>query len=321
MIENKSVSIIIPVYNGEKHLSQCLYSLINQTHKNIKIIAVNDNSKDNSLKVLNEFAKSDSRITVINNKINHGVSFTRNCALEKTDTDYFCFVDCDDWVDPDYITTLLSLFDEDTAFTSCSYEYQKRTDRNFKNKKFFNKTFTIKEALSEVVSDKYLFGFPWNKMFRADTLKNNVRFDSDLYAGEDLVFCISYLLNTEKSNIKYTSKKLYHYTKTNGSASSMKCSVDKFNKQKNLFPTLENTKTVPKLSNNSDFCSKINSWIFLMSLQFTMYAKQLKLKNELIFFKNLSAKYLPDYKAQKKTYSSFRKYGVLMYNLIRLFIR
>ena len=320
MLKDKTVSIIIPVFNGEKYLPQCLQSLINQSHKDIRIFVVNDNSVDNSLSIATQFADKDNRITIIDNKKNRGVSFARNCALEKVDTNYFCFIDCDDWVEPDYISTLLNLFDNNTAFTCCGYKYQKRNNKNFKNKTFFNKTFTSEKALEEVVSDKYLFGFTWNKMFRSEALKQGIKFDQSLNAGEDLIFCISYLLNFPKSNVKYTSKKLYHYIKTKGSASGMSCNLQKFNNQKTLFDALENIKTLPELSNNKQFCSKINSWIFLMSLQFTVYSKKLKLKDEIKFFKNLSKKYLQDYKLQKNTYSSFRKHGVLLYNLIKMFI-
>lgn len=92
------ISIIIPIYNGEKYLSQCLESLINQTLKDIEIICVNDGSTDNSLKILEEYAKKDKRIKIINKK-NAGLGAARNTGMKYANGDYIGFVDSDDWVD------------------------------------------------------------------------------------------------------------------------------------------------------------------------------------------------------------------------------
>ena len=316
----KEVSIIVPMYNCEKYLKECVDSLLNQTYKDIKVILVNDGSPDNSVEIAKEYAKQDKRVVVIDNKENRGVSSVRNDGLDKLDTEYFCFVDSDDRVEKDYVSTLLSMFDENTIFTACSYKYEKRNSKNFKSKKEKIITFTKNEALKEVVSDKTFFGFTWNKMYKKSIL-NGVRYNKEVHAGEDLIFNIDYIDNCPENGIaKFTTKKLYHYTKTKGSASGMSCSEKKFFRQKTLFNALEKIKTVKNHNKDEEFCSRINSWYFLMSLQFTVYAHNLKLKEEKNFFKQKSKEYLLDYKKNKKAYSTFRKCGVLLYYLIRIFM-
>ncbi len=92
------VSILIPVYNTSKYLSKCINSLINQTYKNIEIIAVNDGSTDNSKTLLEKFAEKDSRITVLSQE-NGGSSMARKTVLEHSTGDYVMFVDSDDYLD------------------------------------------------------------------------------------------------------------------------------------------------------------------------------------------------------------------------------
>ena len=97
--ETPLVSIIVPVYNTEEYLEECLNCLVNQTIKNIEIICIDDASTDDSLKILNLYAKSDDRIIVLNNETNIGQSTTRNLAIEKAKGEYITFFDSDDVID------------------------------------------------------------------------------------------------------------------------------------------------------------------------------------------------------------------------------
>jgi len=103
---DKKVSIIIPIYNTEKYLEECLESVINQTYQNLEIILINDGSKDNSLKICKEFQKKDNRIILID-KENSGVSNTRNVGIYASTGDYITFVDSDDIVEKDAIETMV----------------------------------------------------------------------------------------------------------------------------------------------------------------------------------------------------------------------
>ena len=94
------ISVIIPVYNVEKYLKECLDSVINQTLKDIEIICVNDGSTDNSLNILENYAKKDNRIIVISQK-NKGLSGARNTGLKYCSGEYVSFIDSDDYVSKD----------------------------------------------------------------------------------------------------------------------------------------------------------------------------------------------------------------------------
>ena len=96
--ETLKISIIIPVYNVEKYLHQCLNSVINQTYKNLEIICINDGSKDNSLIILNEYLQKDNRIVIVNQK-NSGVSSARNKGIRLSTGDFISFIDSDDYLD------------------------------------------------------------------------------------------------------------------------------------------------------------------------------------------------------------------------------
>ena len=101
------ISIIVPIFNGELYLEECLNSLVNQTFNDIEIICVNDGSTDNSMKILEDFQKKDSRIEIISQP-NQGVSIARNNGVNQANGEYVLFVDSDDWLDLDACAELYS---------------------------------------------------------------------------------------------------------------------------------------------------------------------------------------------------------------------
>ena len=105
-MEMPFVSIIVPVYNAQSHLSRCLESICGQEYKNLELIVINDGSKDKSLPVCEEFRKKDSRILLVD-KANSGVSDTRNLGLKLAGGKYVQFVDSDDYIAPDYTARLV----------------------------------------------------------------------------------------------------------------------------------------------------------------------------------------------------------------------
>ena len=105
------VSIIIPVYNVEKYLAQCLESVCGQTYKNLEIIVVDDESPDHSGEIAEEFAKKDSRVRVEHIK-NRGAAGARNVGLELCTGEYILFVDSDDWIELNMVEKLLAAIEE-----------------------------------------------------------------------------------------------------------------------------------------------------------------------------------------------------------------
>ena len=112
------VSIVIPVYNGEKYLSRCLDSVIAQTYSHIEIILVDDGSKDGSLNVCMNYASKDNRIYV-ETKENTGVSDTRNLGMSKAMGEFIVFIDCDDYVVSGYVEHLVTLMKEGIDLGIC----------------------------------------------------------------------------------------------------------------------------------------------------------------------------------------------------------
>ena len=106
--ESITVSIVVPIYNVEKYLEQCLNSLRNQTHKNLQIILINDGSPDNCKNICERYCKIDNRFQLIN-KDNEGLGYARNTGLEFADGKYVYFMDSDDYLNENAIETLLSV--------------------------------------------------------------------------------------------------------------------------------------------------------------------------------------------------------------------
>lgn len=103
------ISVIIPVYGVEKYIRQCLESVIKQTYKNLEIIVVNDGTKDNSMKIVEEYLV-DERIKVIN-KENGGISSARNRGIEEATGEYVSFVDSDDWLEIDLYERIVQILE------------------------------------------------------------------------------------------------------------------------------------------------------------------------------------------------------------------
>ena len=101
------VSVVIPVYNSGPFLRRCLDSVLEQTLKSIEVICVDDGSVDDSLEILREYARMDSRIHIIELAENHGLSFARNEGMDLASGTYLYFMDSDDWIDPDYLGEML----------------------------------------------------------------------------------------------------------------------------------------------------------------------------------------------------------------------
>jgi glycosyltransferase involved in cell wall biosynthesis len=255
-MENPEISVIVPIYNTEKFLKECLNSIINQTFKDIEIICINDGSTDNSLKILNTYAKRDKRIKVINQK-NEGLSVARNNGMNVAKGKYICFIDSDDWADKNYckkLYTTAEKFNSDFVMGE-SQVYSEKTKKIKKEwvgtiylpKELTNKSFNWK------IVKKDFFDLPitaWGKIYNSEFLrKNKIRFpERVLY--EDTPFYVECLIHAKKINI--LKKNLYFYRKESGKSimdqrgmevlsNGLKiCSiVEKILKKNNLYKTLE----------------------------------------------------------------------------------
>ena len=217
------ISIIVPIYNAETYLGQCIESLINQTYENIEIILVNDGSNDNSLKICNEYAEKDDRITVIN-QVNKGVSVARNAGIDNAYGQYITFVDADDYVIDDYCKILMDCMNKINVDLVYVGQYLLRNNQLIQiNKRMKDGFYLTKDILKDMIDDGNMCGFLLHSscavMYKAEIIKNcNVKFDSALKYNEDGYFNLMYCLNSKFVYIMQ-NRYLYIYRVNNNSAS------------------------------------------------------------------------------------------------------
>ena len=202
---NSLVSIIVPIYNVEKFIKRSIDSLINQTYKNIQIICVDDGSTDGSMKILSEY--QDERIIIVH-KENGGISSARNYGFKFVKGDYITFVDSDDWVEPEYIHTLIKQFTRGDIDISCiAFDYA--YDDHKKNYEYKMKKGVVKKnkALTLLCDGKTITNHVWNKMYRS-YLFSDVRFEEGR-TFEDIY--VMFKLFSKASKVSMVDKVLYHY--------------------------------------------------------------------------------------------------------------
>ena len=165
------ISIIVPIYNVEKYLPQCLDSLISQTYRDIEIILVDDGSPDKCPEICDAYAKKDARIKVVH-QINGGVSSARNTGLKASRGEYIGFVDPDDWVAPEmYEKMMEALADHKADLAICGYQYchadgsmivSKRDDAPMLRYSTHDPSCRMEQAVSqETVAGSLLSGIPF----------------------------------------------------------------------------------------------------------------------------------------------------------------
>ena len=214
------ITIIIPVYNVEKYLAECLDSVVNQTMRDIQIICVNDGSTDNSLTILQEYADRDSRIEIID-KPNGGVSSARNAAFPYIKGKYTQFVDSDDWIKLDTCEKIYHKAEESNACMVFFFLFREER-KGYCYKRLFPGDKTTVEEKSLLLS----FPSVGSQLWRTDFLfYHRLHFPEGLGLGEDLLFfwkgivlakCISllpeelyYYRDTPKSAVKCCGKLLF----------------------------------------------------------------------------------------------------------------
>lgn len=247
------ISIIVPVYNVKKYLSKCLDSLINQTLKDIEIICVNDGSTDNSLDILNEYAKKDERIVVIN-KENSGPGASRNLGIEKARGGYILFVDADDWIEKrtceicykrvkKYQVDMLSFCVNKVQGNKISpiYYYDIKDE----------KIISWKDISDKVFKSPF---HSWHYFMKRDFLiKNNIKYPEEIFWCEDVPFVLSCWLKV--NDVCFIPDRLYNYVQQQSSIT--KNNTHFFD----LFKLIPILKKIQPSQNNFLFNEMLSSWI------------------------------------------------------------
>ncbi len=206
-MQNKLVSIIIPVYNCEKYIEGAIESALNQSYSDIEVIAVNDGSKDNSKELIERLAEKDKRVILVDKK-NGGVSSARNAGIEAARGEYITFLDADDEYLPYALETMLTELESDTELLVCSHRkiWIKSHDCQYNNQNI------TKNDLYESFFDynKY-FHFCWGNIYLADIIKKNcLKFNENVSFSEDYEFNLNYIKHTDKI-LKVCDKLVYNY--------------------------------------------------------------------------------------------------------------
>ena len=165
------ISVIIPVYNVEKYIKECLESVVNQTFTDIEIICINDGSTDNSLSILEEYAKKDSRIKIINQQ-NSGLSATRNNGIKAAQGEFIGFVDSDDYIDLDFYEKLYDAAIKNNCDISCATIIRKRPNSekyrvHYTEEKIYT---TLEDKLKACSIPKCCY--VWNKIYKTGLIKD-----------------------------------------------------------------------------------------------------------------------------------------------------
>lgn len=219
------VSVIIPVYNVEKYLEECLDSVCNQTLTNIEIICVNDGSTDNSLDILKEYAKKDDRIKIISQS-NQGLSASRNNGLRRASGKYVYFIDSDDYID---LTCLEKLVGNAVSNDSDVVLFKFQNVDDYKNLHKRNVDFTIDDIFGEIDYNNFTFTYHdvrrhvMNSAFSACLKLYRKEFIGSFEFPEGLLFedvfvHVVVMLNAKK--ISFVPEFLYNYRSNPNSISN-----------------------------------------------------------------------------------------------------
>lgn len=214
-METKSpkISVIVPVYNVKKYLSRCIDSILAQTFTDFELLLIDDGSKDNSGKICDEYAKKDNRIRVFH-KENGGVSSARNVGLDNAGGEWITFVDSDDCLNMEFLSELIK-YDNYDHIIGGNIMFSERNINRGINKEVIIDLKSIEAARLDFGTDinsSIFFCYPWGKLYKTAIIEsNNIRFNIQMFLGEDLCFVLEYLSFCDNAIVVPYNNYLYRY--------------------------------------------------------------------------------------------------------------
>lgn len=319
-MESKSlISIIIPVYNVEKYLAQCLNSIIHQTYQHIEVICVNDGSLDNSKNILEEYASKDNRIKIISQD-NQGLSAARNRGMREASGKYLMFVDSDDWIDLCTCEKAISLAEKNNA-DLVFWSYTREYDGVSKEKLLFWKDETVFDEI-QVKTELHrrlagLLGeelkYPdyanaietaWGKLYlTSELIENQIKFvDTKEIGTEDALFNL-YVLGYVKKAV-YIRKCFNHYRKNNNTSLTSKYKKNLYSQWQHLFDLLAEYITVNRLPYEYEQALNNRIALSILGLGLNILTSDYSKKKKIELIKNIirSDRYQKAYKALEFKY-------------------
>lgn len=202
MTDSPLISVVIPVYNVEKYINQCLDSILKQTYSNLEILLTDDGSTDNSGNICDEYSRKDNRIKIFHQQ-NKGVSAARNNGIRHANGDFISFIDPDDFIDKDFYEYLLNqIHKSDSDIVFCSFRKVNEQEIPFSKKEEEQDsiaTYFRDDAVINCLRARNGFGmFVWNGLFKKKTVP---LFNEEIRICEDQDFSVAALLKAQKVSI------------------------------------------------------------------------------------------------------------------------
>lgn len=211
--KNNKVSIIVPAYNVEKYISDCIRSVLRQSYADFELIIVDDGSNDHTLELSRKFADKDERIQVIHQK-NGGSPSARNSGLKHATGEYILFLDSDDWLEDDCLEITLKEINQnhaDMVFFDYIQEFENKSIPKHSIKQYC--VYTKKEDNAFIYDMRTITA--WGKLYRRECIKD-IKFDEQMRTAEDVDFSFRAYDNVQRA--VYLNKPLMHYRVLNSSA-------------------------------------------------------------------------------------------------------
>ena len=225
-MKNSLISIVVPIYNVEKYLNECIDSIIAQTYKNIEIILVDDGSPDSCPVICDNWKEKDYRVKVIH-KENGGLSDARNVGIENAKGNYICFIDSDDYVEKNYVEELYNkIVTEEVKISQCGIKYVDDNHQIIKNVGYKNNCVLPGRKVIEDSCDKHFTEneVVWNRLYDINLFKNLKFPKGKLHEDEYITYKLLY--NEEK--IAIVSNCLYNYRQSDNSIMRSNYSLKRF---------------------------------------------------------------------------------------------
>lgn len=213
-MKEELVSVIIPVYNARKYIRNLLIDILNQSYKNLQIIIIDDGSTDDSLNIINEFARKDNRICVISIE-NSGPSAARNIGLNVAKGKFVRFIDADDRILPNSINEMVKVYNENEDVDLVIGNYRSIPSKYLVTGKKLENRIVKEEQFVDIFLEHiraFYIGVPWNKLYKKSIIdKFNIRFNNDLMWSEDFLFNLDYFDKCKLFYLLFIDEGIYDY--------------------------------------------------------------------------------------------------------------
>ena len=269
-------SIIVPVYNAEKYLEKCIFSVLKQTYEKFELILVDNCSSDNSVDIIKKNMKEDRRIKFYSEK-KKGVSNARNLGLSHVSGDYILFIDSDDYVSKDYLSIISkNLSNNDFLIFGYKEKYLNGLYERYINSVSLKRN----DFINLMFNTDAIGGFVWNKVYKTEIIKNkHLKFSDNINMCEDLLFNISYL--NYINDVMIINNSIYNYRIRKNSISKNN------NKTNSIVDCFENVISILDYYDNKNIVLYYFLILFMKEKKLTDKAKKFVKNN---YYKVLNSK-------------------------------